>query len=43
MARNSQRGRRRDWRQSLLIAISIIIVISMALGLVLTFAPPPAN
>jgi hypothetical protein len=43
MARNSQRGRRRDWRQNLLIAISIIIVISMALGLFLTFAPPPTN
>ncbi len=43
MARNNQRGKRRDWRQTLFIVISILIVLSMALGLFLTFAPPLTN
>jgi nitrate reductase NapE component len=32
--------KRRDWRQTLFIVISILIVLSMVLALVLTFAAP---
>lgn len=43
MARNNQRSKRRDWRQTLFIIISVLIVLSMALALVLSFSPPPTN
>lgn len=43
MARSNRRSKRRDWRRIAFITISILIVLSMALALLLSFAPPPTQ
>ena len=42
MTRSSQRRKRRDWRRTIFLIISILIVLSMAISLAVAFAPPPA-
>jgi nitrate reductase NapE component len=42
MAKSKPSRKRRDWRRTLFLIISVLIILSMALGLALSFAPPPA-
>ncbi|MER2598562.1 MAG: hypothetical protein ABTQ73_03505 [Caldilineales bacterium] len=43
MAKSSKSQARRDWRRTLFLVVSVLIVITMLLSLALTFAPAPGS